>query len=1353
MDSQNTPMGDGMDWNDPMFNTSEQFVDNMNSDSPFTNAFESYTNMNDFAESPGGLQMRHSSKPAHDVYNSFATGVQQQQPHPMAMPNFPSVETSSQDSSSDTSSGRKRKTASESPISEVDRAGNVKKEDSLLGMDAQKMQLFGANSNNLKQMQGMNIQTSMADNSIFDFSGASSTSSPINATTFDTAMSLDSQMQNAMQSVPQQFKQESPVRPGSHPVPASQQLTALQVQTINPADFTLGGASRDQSPSMMNAALFNNSPSAVFSTPSSESNETFTATADPTFNMAQNPAWNANYGNQFNSPGNLHFTPSPAMNGATPSVQPKASGGPRGRSLLHIAPISTKSRVETQINVVMTLEKPPPNTEYLHLPLHTIAKSKLLAKEEVDKSKSLELHTMLVCTSAMRNPELKEKALQNAASQDNNAIQRRAEQQKDAGEEDKNDLKNIPEEDRPSNGGEVRICNNCIQRERKRAGRKKLKKEEEQQHWERYETERVVVFNSNEFLSFKPWEAGQQQQKDHGLTDDYIPPEGSMHVTAAMRIACYCRHQSEKEGFQVIFTMKDQAGNMIAQEMSDSILITDDHKTHPPSFSAHVPEQMLYGGGGPVYPTHGLPTSYSMIDMAGHVQQGFPSSRSAGNLQALQFSQYPQSHVHQLPNQGYVSQTTSGTMTPTSLSRPASPTSAGSSGPNKKRKSSSFHRKVPSGLTMTPRVDTNQSQGQTMNSAISMGTPFSPTGTGFSQQADQSYMTIPNNNGPAQFISSGPPTPAENAPFAFNQQTSGPPRRDAPQNIPDYYQSLPGSRVGSRAPSPVAGSRANLAAYARQQMAPSQPPPRSQAYPQQGPVPGSSGSDADTSVLPMIHKLTPSEGPTTGGTEVSIYGRNFTSGCLVYFGEQLATGLTFYGDQSLLCVTPPGRVGAVHVTIVQAGNMPQYSPSQTSRPIFNYKNSNERMMEMALRFLSQQHTGNANGWYQMAQHSATQFMSQNVSRAGVGPGYDGGNMLSAGPAMLEDSILRIFEAVDMSETLQHELYDMASDDGETMLTLAASNGLHRVVAALLARGANPDVRDGSGYTALLHAALQGHLKMFQLLLVRGADPAIRSLAGSTALDLAPEEARGAFGQVLLNTPRTRIPLRSRRSTSSSSSSTSWDISSASYYESEIDANSSQQNPSQPPSRRPSAQLVVPNAPAEQITVDPAADISSPIASMYAWRDALAAQIQHFQSSVQAHMPQFPVQLPPLPTVPEDSSLGRRINSLIPGRASSPPPSAESCPPPPSYSELFPEKALLPQSNASEQNAGRVTGNDVQAEEKKNTPRSDADKQSTLVLRSKPAASGECKLQSRIAELADTPAWLWVSRHASAENET
>lgn len=215
MDSHTTPLADGgIDWNDPQFDTTgqytaDQFNDAMNSDSPFTSAFDSYTNMNDFADSPGGLQMRQTSKTAPD-FNSFASGAAQNQSHPMTMPSaFPPVETSSQDSSSDTSSGRKRKTASESPMSEVDRSGTVQKEDSLMGADGQKMKLFGADNN---AVQAMAVQTSMADNSIFDFSGASSTSSPINATAFDTAMSLDTQMQNiGMQNVAPQFKQESPV--------------------------------------------------------------------------------------------------------------------------------------------------------------------------------------------------------------------------------------------------------------------------------------------------------------------------------------------------------------------------------------------------------------------------------------------------------------------------------------------------------------------------------------------------------------------------------------------------------------------------------------------------------------------------------------------------------------------------------------------------------------------------------------------------------------------------------------------------------------------------------------------------------------------------------------------------------------------------------------------------------------------------------------------------------------------------------------------------------------------------------------------------------------------------------------
>ena len=315
-----------------------------------------------------------------------------------------------------------------------------------------------------------------------------------------------------------------------------------------------------------------------------------------------------------------------------------------------------------------------------------------------------------------------------------------------------------------------------------------------------------------------------------------------------------------------------------------------------------------------------------------------------------------------------------------------------------------------------------------------------------------------------------------------------------------------------------------------------------------------------------------------------------------------------------------------------------------------------------------------------------------------------------------------------------------------MLTLAASNGLHSVVAALLARGANPDVRDGSGFTALLHAALQGQLKTFQLLLVKGADPAIRSLSGFTVLDVAPEDTRETFGQILLNTPRTRPQLSSRRSTASSSSSTSWDISSASYYESEIDAKSSQQHLSAPASRRQSEQLPsAPKSPDKQHVAEASAEASSAAVSMYAWRDALAAQIQHFQSNVQSHMPQFPLQLPPLPTLPEDSSFGRRINSLMPGRACSPPPNVDACPPPPAYSELFPEGSAKSAELSSVQEAPSDKLADLKCNEVSDTANKPSNSKMEMV--------DACEHQSKLSELVEIPTWFWVGHAPSLTSST
>lgn len=319
--------------------------------------------------------------------------------------------------------------------------------------------------------------------------------------------------------------------------------------TVEPSQFFFGSSTASPASAKASQAP-DASPAAIFSnpTPSSDGADLFN-----TGNMwtgAQNPSWNNDY--SFASPGGaLDLTPSPVMGTATTSKvdhAPTPVSVQGGRIPLHIAPIPAKSRVETQINIRLTLDWLPPKITTLHLPTHTIAKAKLLAKDATPQEDTLELHTMLVCTSAMNQPPLRQRAMERAAAQNNSDIQARSQAASLKKEDDEE-----AEEDKAANGGEVRICTNCINRERKRAARKKLKKEEEQAHWEKYETERVIVFNTNEYKQWSEWQQSPAP-KDNNMQfgENYKPLDTAMQVVAPMRIACYCRHQNEKDGFQCV---------------------------------------------------------------------------------------------------------------------------------------------------------------------------------------------------------------------------------------------------------------------------------------------------------------------------------------------------------------------------------------------------------------------------------------------------------------------------------------------------------------------------------------------------------------------------------------------------------------------------------------------------------------------------------------------------------------------------------------------------------------------------------------------------------------------------------
>lgn len=237
---------------------------------------------------------------------------------------------------------------------------------------------------------------------------------------------------------------------------------------------------------------------------------------------------NLNFG-QNNFPFSMNFAQSPPQN----NLKPEAPQ----HHVLTVHPTSLKSRVETQIPIRLSLFPLPPAVKKVRLPSHTISKPKFLAPPETERSPdTMELQTSLVCTSAMQDQHKLQRAFARARGEIYSQFSGPAD--------------DLHEEDSPLGGGEVKICAGCIQRERKRASRKKQRKPEEDELFQKDEEKRVIVFNTNEL---KEWtEASKNTAPNYSDVPPPAIPAGAMQVELPMRIACYCRHQNEKLGFQFV---------------------------------------------------------------------------------------------------------------------------------------------------------------------------------------------------------------------------------------------------------------------------------------------------------------------------------------------------------------------------------------------------------------------------------------------------------------------------------------------------------------------------------------------------------------------------------------------------------------------------------------------------------------------------------------------------------------------------------------------------------------------------------------------------------------------------------
>ncbi|KAL2000385.1 hypothetical protein VTN02DRAFT_3195 [Thermoascus thermophilus] len=978
------------------------------------------------------------------------------------------------------------------------------------------------------------------------------------------------------------------------------------------------------------------------------------------------------------------------------------------RHVLTVHPTSLKSRVETQIPIRMTLFPLPAGVKKLRLPSHTISKPKFLAKPDTERSPEiLELHTSLVCTSAMQDQEKLKRAFARARGEPYTRASGSSPKSADGSQE----------EEKPLDGGEVKICSGCIQRERKRASRKKQRKPDEDELFQKDEEKRVIVFNTNEI---KEW-AEPSQNVVPGYSDIPVPvvPAGAMQVELPMRIACYCRHQNEKLGFQVIFTIKDYMDNVIAQAITNSIMITDDHKTHPPPAPAPPPSSAL--PDGTQLPGAGVFVSAPGLDVTHSPAVGQPSfrlSHSTTDLQGLQkySPQYPLTpSPYAIPQNAATS--TPSSLTPRNLSRQPSP--SGFQGPSSKRRKRSNSGKLPSGLTMTKLETSQTSGGPSTTSAANNGLQL-PTSRSFASPTERPFVTP--SSMPGQF-GNGPPTPNGNDNPFFNPVSQ--------QGLDGLSQqqlvSAPNSNHPSRPGTPGSSTRNN---FQEQNLNMSLGPnPANHMWP---PMP-----NAGNRLPSIIHKLVPAEGSTTGGTEVTLLGSGFYPGMEVVFGDTLATTTTFWGDKCLNCLTPPAlQPGPVPVVFKHEhptfGRMQQHSqpiiPKQ--QLFFRYVDDRElQMYRLALGILGQKLRNPADA-FQTAQRIMggdpnTLWSLQNDLQGGSGghqrqvPGLSSQGKTSE----MDEKMLTYLEFLDLDDSPRAPKYNARCTTGQTLLHFASSLGLTRFVAGLLARGANPDVQDNNGNTPMHLAALSGHAHIIHRLRLAGANAGARSIRDFTPADLATSLAAYQAALMPARHYRSRSvgssPSLRRRPSSSASLNSFWETSSASGSlgnavddsdDSEDDdrgtdaENTRESGYFYTSSRRPSLhQDVKPSrfysrsreekAPADGVhtPTEPATPVEdarsfSPPAALVAWRDQLAAQIHQFQQIVGKAFPNLPA-LPPMAALPDYQAypMMRRISNLVPHRpgtswsakegwwdlltGNSTPNNSE----PPAYEELYPHK--------------------------------------------------------------------------------
>lgn len=717
-------------------------------------------------------------------------------------------------------------------------------------------------------------------------------------------------------------------------------------------------------------------------------------------------------------------------------------------------------------------------------------------------------------------------------------------------------------------------------------------------------------------------------------------------------------------------------------------MITDDHKAHSYSVAApplgHMnPENGQFPGVG-VFPQQ----PYSQ-----HPSLSIRQIHSAADLDTLRHVLAPFSSPQNPPGASRDQYTFTRAMN-TSLSRPVSP-SANPGRTQKRRKANGYGNETSSFVKASGQIDNERMRND--STFVFGDAPSVLTSNVMLPSLDTCNVfppaTIPSSveafGGLYHESHTNPSTPlySERGFFHWSQRsksmqnvTTGPQVIAIPVSVSSYSRNV-GSRKVSRVPSYVAKFSAPPMTGCQSESstsAPSDDPSSAGSNLEMRPEQTSIKKDFDgrtgESLLtrPQIIRTVPGRGPKCGGIEVTFIGEGFYPGLSIIFGDVLATVSLHHSTTCIVCILPP-IAQACTIEVRCNHDYGGFAPEQ--RVCFEYFDDDEaQIIKLALTLLHHKTTGIIEDAGDIARKMVNLVRDEGMGQIGASyttgaqvqqatfPGLDLTDVVNT-----EAMLLRLVDLIDLDISDYQPRFNKRNSNGHSMLHLSASLGFYRLTAALLARGADPDLRDRNGMSSMHLASMNHQVKVLLKLRSVGSDPMLRSLVGYTPLDFAssdevrnfPISVHGGYlssgGFASSQSPR-RAYSRSNSMGSEERSKPNLPVDASDTSPESHAANLALGIQSIfSPSWSRSSRNNTPTKPSFSTNRSSGYQAGNErvIAAMAAWsvwRDQLTSQVQQLHQTVHRNLPNLATpNFPPMPNLPgyQDIALVRTLLGLVP----------------------------------------------------------------------------------------------------------